>query len=219
MIVIGKRFLPTGDIGEVEIDEDAAAEAKASSNDPKKQVLVGATLLAVIVVMATGIVPLQVAAVIGALFLVISKCVTEQQAYRGIDWVTIFLFAGMMPVATAMDKSGAGKLIAETVVGIMGGSPSPLMVTAILFILSCGLTQFMSNTASAALLCPIGISIAEQINYSPPVYRIRIYYYILLFKRVNHAQLIYPLIFQCLQTDRTLDLHIKVLNFSLNFHV
>jgi len=167
MIVIGKRFLPTGDIGEVEIDEDAAAEAKASSNDPKKQVLVGATLLAVIVVMATGIVPLQVAAVIGALFLVISKCVTEQQAYRGIDWVTIFLFAGMMPVATAMDKSGAGKLIAETVVGIMGGSPSPLMVTGILFILSCGLTQFMSNTASAALLCPIGISIAEQIGAQP----------------------------------------------------
>ena len=107
------------------------------------------------------------AAVIGALFLVISKCVTEQQAYRGIDWVTIFLFAGMMPVATAMDKSGAGKLIAETVVGIMGGSPSPLMVTGILFVLSCGLTQFMSNTASAALLCPIGISIAEQIGAQP----------------------------------------------------
>ena len=167
MILIGKRFLPAGDIKEVEIDEDAAAEAKASSNDPKKQALVGITLLAVVAVMATGVVPLQVAAVIGALFLVISKCVTEQQAYRGIDWVTIFLFAGMMPVATAMDKSGAGKLIAETVVGIMGGSPSPLMVTAILFILSCGLTQFMSNTASAALLCPIGISIAEQIGAQP----------------------------------------------------
>ena len=167
MILIGKRFLPTGEIENVEIDEDAAAEAKASSNDPKKQALVGATLLAVVVVMATGIVPLQVAAVIGALFLVITRCVTEQQAYRGIDWVTIFLFAGMMPVATAMDKSGAGKLIAETVVGIMGGSPSPLMVTGILFILSCGLTQFMSNTASAALLCPIGISIAEQIGAQP----------------------------------------------------
>ena len=167
MILIGKRFLPTGEIENVEIDEDAAAEAKASSNDPKKQALVGVTLLAVVVVMATGIVPLQVAAVIGALFLVITRCVTEQQAYRGIDWVTIFLFAGMMPVATAMDKSGAGKLIAETVVGIMGGSPSPLMVTGILFVLSCGLTQFMSNTASAALLCPIGISIAEQIGAQP----------------------------------------------------
>ena len=168
MILIGKRFLPKGQLtDDVEIDEDAAAEAQASTNDPKKQAIVGFTLLAVVVVMATGIIPLQVAAVIGALFLVITRCVTEQQAYRGIDWVTIFLFAGMMPVATAMDKSGAGKLIAETVVGIMGGNPSPLMVTGILFILSCGLTQFMSNTASAALLCPIGISIAEQIGAQP----------------------------------------------------
>ena len=167
MILIGKRFLPSGEVSNIDIDEDAAAEAKASSNDPKKQWLVGLTLIAVILAMATGIVPLQVASVTGALFLVITKCLTEQQAYRGIDWVTIFLFAGMMPVATAMDKSGAGKLIADAVVGVMGGSPSPLMVTGILFALSCGLTQFMSNTASSALLCPIGISIAQNIGADP----------------------------------------------------
>ena len=167
MMFIGKRFLPKGEAVDVEIDEEAAAEAKASSSDPKKQWLVGLTLIAVIVAMATSIVPLQVASVTGALFLVITKCLTEQQAYRGVDWVTIFLFAGMMPVATAMDKSGAGKLIADAVVGIMGGSPSPLMVTGILFALSCGLTQFMSNTASAALLCPIGISIAQKIGADP----------------------------------------------------
>ena len=167
MMLIGKRFLPSGEATNAEIDEEAAAEAQASSNDPKKQWLVGLTLIAVILAMATSIVPLQVASVTGALFLVITKCLTEQQAYRGIDWVTIFLFAGMMPVATAMDKSGAGKLIADAVVGVMGGSPSPLMVTGILFALSCGLTQFMSNTASAALLCPIGISIAQKIGADP----------------------------------------------------
>jgi len=167
MMLIGKRFLPSGEATNAEIDEEAAAEAQASSNDPKKQWLVGLTLIAVILAMATSIVPLQVASVTGALFLVITKCLTEQQAYRGIDWVTIFLFAGMMPVATAMDKSGAGKLIADAVVGVMGGSPSPLMVTGILFALSCGLTQFMSNTASAALLCPIGISIAQNIGADP----------------------------------------------------
>ena len=167
MMLIGKRFLPSGEATNAEIDEEAAAEAQASTNDPKKQWLVGLTLIAVIIAMATSIVPLQVASVTGALFLVITKCLTEQQAYRGIDWVTIFLFAGMMPVATAMDKSGAGKLIADAVVGVMGGSPSPLMVTGILFVLSCGLTQFMSNTASAALLCPIGISIAQNIGADP----------------------------------------------------
>jgi solute carrier family 13 (sodium-dependent dicarboxylate transporter), member 2/3/5 len=170
MMVVGKHLLPKGEIvGEVEIDEDAAAEAQAATTDVRKQVIVGCTLLAVVVVMALDLksLPLEVAAVIGALFLVLTKCVSEKNAYAGIDWTTIFLFAGMMPIATAMDKSGAGKLIADVVVGVLGGSPSPIMVTAILFILSCGLTQFMSNTASAALLCPIGISIAQSIGAHP----------------------------------------------------
>ena len=70
-------------------------------------------------------------------------------------------------VSAAMDTTGAGALIADWTVGLMGGSPSPLVVTAILFILSCGLTQFMSNTASAALLCPIGIAIAKQLGADP----------------------------------------------------
>ena len=73
----------------------------------------------------------------------------------------------MMPVSTAMDKTGAGKLIAEWTVGLMGGDPSPMVVTAVLFALSCILTQFMSNTASAALLCPIGVAIAKQLSADP----------------------------------------------------
>jgi len=123
----------------------------------------------VVVVMAMDFkrIPLEMAAVIGAIFLVLTGCIKEQQAYRGIDWVTIFLFAGMMPVATALDKSGAGKIIADTVVNFLGAAPSPYMLTAVLFILSAGLTQFMSNTAAAALLCPIGISIANGIGVSP----------------------------------------------------
>ena len=171
MLFIGKHLLPEGEIAadEVEIDEEAAKEAQAATTDPKKQMLVLATLIAVVIVMALNIkgITLEMAAVMGALFLVITKCVTEKQAYAGIDWVTIFLFAGMMPVATAMAKTGAGKLIADTVCGAMGGSPSPLVLTGVLFALSCGLTQFMSNTASAALLCPIGISIAQNIGASP----------------------------------------------------
>ena len=168
MIIIGKRFLPAGsEIGE--LDEEAKKEAAASSNDSTHQIIVLVTFAIAVVMMAkfTKVIPMQVTAIMAALILVITKCLTEKQAYAGIDWVTIFLFAGMMPVSTAMDKTGAGKLIADAAVGLMGGSPSPLVVTAILFILSCGLTQFMSNTASAALLCPIGISIAKNIGADP----------------------------------------------------
>lgn len=72
-----------------------------------------------------------------------------KEAYAGIDWVTIFLFAGMLSVATAMEKTGAGKLIADTVVNMMGDNPNPYVLTAVLFLISNVLTQFMSNTASA----------------------------------------------------------------------
>ncbi|MFB0934314.1 MAG: SLC13 family permease [Propionivibrio sp.] len=171
MMTIGKRLLPKEQISAegVKVDEEAAAEAKAGVSDPKKQWITGLVLVAVVVVMALDLkqVPLEVAAGIGALVLVVSGCLSEKQAYRGIDWVTIFLFAGMMPIATAMDKSGAGKMIADWVVGLLGGNPSPMMVTSALFLLSAGLTQFMSNTACTALLAPIGISIAQGLGASP----------------------------------------------------
>ncbi|WP_019880367.1 SLC13 family permease [Succinispira mobilis] len=166
MMFIGKYLLPKT---ELSADVEVEQEVEVASDNVTKQIIAGTILAAVIVTMALGLegFTLEMAAITGAIVCVLTGCLTEKQAYASIDWVTIFLFAGMMPVSTAMDKTGAGKLIAEWVVGIMGGSPSPLLVTGILFILSCGLTQFMSNTASAALLCPIGISIAKQLGASP----------------------------------------------------
>ena len=166
MMFIGKYLLPKA---ELDANQEIEQEIEATVHDSKKQIISGLILAVVIIVMALDIkfISLEMAAVIGALVCVLTGCLTEKQAYASIDWVTIFLFAGMMPVSAAMDTTGAGALIADWTVGLMGGSPSPLVVTAILFILSCGLTQFMSNTASAALLCPIGIAIAKQLGADP----------------------------------------------------
>ena len=166
MMFLGKYLLPNK---QIDADQDIEQEIEANEVDRKKQVISGVILGGVVLVMAVGIpgVSLEMAAIIGALLCVLTGCLTEKQAYASIDWVTIFLFAGMMPVSSAMDKTGAGKLIAEWTVGLMGGSPSPLVVTGVLFILSCGLTQFMSNTASAALLCPIGIAISQNLGADP----------------------------------------------------
>ena len=166
MMFIGKYLLPKA---ELDADQEIEQEIEATVHDSKKQIISGLILAVVVIVMALDLksISLEMAAIIGALVCVLTGCLTEKQAYASIDWVTIFLFAGMMPVSTAMDKTGAGKLIAEWTVGLMGGSPSPLIVTAVLFILSCGLTQFMSNTASAALLCPIGVAIAKQLGADP----------------------------------------------------
>ena len=166
MMFVGKYLLPNK---QLDADQEVEQEIEANETSTAKMVVSGVILAAVVLVMSIGIkgVSLEMAAIIGALICVLTGCLTEKQAYASIDWVTIFLFAGMMPVSTAMDKTGAGKLIAEWTVGMMGGSPSPLVVTAVLFILSCGLTQFMSNTASAALLCPIGIAISQNLGADP----------------------------------------------------
>ena len=166
MMFLGKYLLPNK---QLDADQEIEQEVEANEISRSKQMVSGVILLGVILVMAVGIpgVSLEMAAIIGALLCVLTGCLTEKQAYASIDWVTIFLFAGMMPVSSAMDKTGAGKLIAEWTVGLMGGAPSPLVVTGVLFILSCGLTQFMSNTASAALLCPIGIAISQNLGADP----------------------------------------------------
>ena len=174
-LFIGRHMIAAKSAGAMDEEAIKAAKEEAGASDdnaPKsktKMWISGLILIGVVVCMALDLktVPLHTAAVTGAILCVITGCLKEKEAYAGIDWVTIFLFAGMLSVATAMEKTGAGKLIADTVVGMMGTSPNPYVLTAVLFLISNVLTQFMSNTASAALLAPIGISIAQNIGCDP----------------------------------------------------
>ena len=174
-LFIGRHLLPANSAGEMDEEalKEAAEEAGAGGDDEPKSTtkmwISGLIMIGVVVCMALNLktLPLQTAAVTGAILCVITGCLKEKEAYAGIDWVTIFLFAGMLSVATAMEKTGAGKLIADTVVGAMGDSPNAIMLCAVLYLISNVLTQFMSNTAAAALLAPIGISIAQSIGADP----------------------------------------------------
>ena len=173
-LFVGRHLLPVHNAGDMDEEAVKAAKEEAGSagDAPKsktKMWISGLILIGVVLAMALGLknLPLHTAAVTGAILCVITGCLKEKEAYAGIDWVTIFLFAGMLSVATAMDKTGAGKLIADTVVGMMGSNPNPYVLTAVLFLISNILTQFMSNTASAALLAPIGISIAQEVGCDP----------------------------------------------------
>ena len=175
MLTIGRKTIPVKDAGAMDDEAVKAAKEEAGASDdsaPKsktKMWISGLILIGVVVCMALNLktVPLQTAAVTSAILCVVTGCLKEKEAYAGIDWVTIFLFAGMLSVATAMDKTGAGKLIADTVVSMMGDHPNPIVLCAVLYLISNVLTQFMSNTASAALLAPIGISIAQSIGADP----------------------------------------------------
>lgn len=166
MLTIGYKLTPNRGVDSVEeVKEEKAVQVSSSKQIISVVVLLG-TILAMIFEKQLGI-KLHVSATVGALVLVITGVMTDKQAYKAIDWTTIFLFAGMLPLATALDKTGAGKLIADQVIGMIGNDASPYVITAGLFALSCGLTQFMSNTASTALLAPIGIAIAQGLGADP----------------------------------------------------
>ena len=117
--------------------------------------------------MATGLLPLYIASSIGALICILSGILTEKEAVESVDWTTIFLFAGTLVLAEAMDKSGAGKLIADTVVQLIGEQSSSILILSVIFCIAAILTQIMSNTAICALMAPIGIQLAEVLQTNP----------------------------------------------------
>ena len=166
LMTIGKKLLPktTGKVDDSHVHNVGLAQKKQPKS---KQIISTAILLVCVVIMATEIMPLHVAAVAGAMLAVITGCISEKEAYNAIDWTTIFLFAGTLSLATALDQTGAGKMVANAVIGLVGESTSPYVLMTACFILSAGLTQFMSNTASCALLAPIGLHIAAGLGASP----------------------------------------------------
>lgn len=168
MCTIGKKLLPDRPYDGVDADNYEVSDFSMVPKWKKYVSLVVLlfTFLGMIFESQIGI-KLHVTSTIGAVVLALTGVLSERDVYKSIDLRTIFLFAGVLPIATAMEKTGAGKLIADTVINGLGSNASPIVFMAVLYLLSCFLTQLMSNTATAALLCPIGISIARGLNANP----------------------------------------------------
>ena len=164
---IGYKFLPNKEGS----DEGIFDESKDFSHVPKwKQylslVILLLTLVGMIFEEQLGI-KLCVIGCIGALALMVTGVISEKDALASIDLKTIFLFGGTLSLAAALEQTGAGELIAEKVIGMLGDNPSPYVLTFVIFTLCCVMTNFMSNTATTALMVPIGISIAQGMGADP----------------------------------------------------
>ena len=164
---IGYKFLPNKEGS----DEGIFDESKDFSHVPKwKQylslVILLLTLVGMIFEEQLGI-KLCVIGCMGALALMITWVISEKDALASIDLKTIFLFGGTLSLAAALEQTGAGELIAEKVIGMLGDNPSPYVLTFVIFMLCCVMTNFMSNTATTALMVPIGISIAQGMGADP----------------------------------------------------
>ena len=149
------------------IPEFAQTERKPLNK--RKAIISCVTLFCVLVLCALDldVLPMHIAAVIGALIIVGTKCMTAQEAFRAIDWNCLFLMGSLSAVSTGLQNSGVGNVVADFALNILGDSPSPLLITTILFVAVGGLTQLMSNTATILLFMPIAISVAEAIGVNP----------------------------------------------------
>ncbi|MFC7473934.1 SLC13 family permease [Dankookia sp. GCM10030260] len=123
-------------------------------------------LLAMVFCLATGLLPPAVAGLLGAGALVLTGVLSVEQCYRSIDWTTVILVAALMPLSTAMEDTGAAKLMAEGLVAMVGDA-GPLALLAGLFVLTAVLGQLISNTATALIVIPISVAAAESIGVSP----------------------------------------------------
>jgi di/tricarboxylate transporter len=132
-----------------------------------KAPIAGIILLAMVVAMVAGWLPPTVAILIAALLMILSGCLRNvEAAYKTINWESIFLFAGMIPLSVAMEKTGASGLISENIVAGLG-QWGPVAVMAGVYFATSFLTLFISNTATAVLFAPIALEAAQTLGVQP----------------------------------------------------
>ena len=122
-------------------------------------------LLIAVGLMISGVIPNVQAALIGALLMGALGCVNLNSAYRSIDWKTLVLIVGMLPFSIALERTGGVRLAADLLTDAVGGS-GIRVVQAALFAITALLGMFISNTATAVLMAPVAITIAEELGLS-----------------------------------------------------
>lgn len=114
-------------------------------------------------------IPLSVCLMAGALGMVVSGVITIGEAYDSVDWRTVFLLGGLIPLGMAVQQTGTAEWLARGIVDALGSSMTPLMLLTILSVMSAAFTLVMSNVGACTLLVPLGISLAYQIGIDPRV--------------------------------------------------
>ena len=160
-LTIGKRFLTPGDTSDREYLAEYTGSNKAVEFNAVKAGLCLVILAVLLVAMAidSDSFPMYLVAAFAAFVLVLTGCISQSDAYKSIDLSTLFIVAGMSAVSTGMSKSGAGALIADTAVNLLGEHPNKLLVLFIILVTL--LTNAMMNTSCAMLVTPLFIPIVQ----------------------------------------------------------
>lgn len=125
-----------------------------------------AVMLGMMLLLTTGLVAPVLAVLLAAVAMVVGRCVTVEDAYRSINWESVVLIAAVLPMATALEKTGAMGLAVEGLGGLLAGA-SPRVLMAAMFVLTCTLSQVISNTATTVLVAPLAFGLASAGGVAP----------------------------------------------------
>lgn len=133
----------------------------------KEKTLVAVFIMLLVLIPAVfGWMPIAITAILGVAFMILTGCLTMEEAYRSIEWKAIFLIAGMLPLGIAMDQTGAAQFLANGMIALIGGLGNYVLLAGF-FLLAALASQFMPNPAVAVLLAPIALSTAADLGVSP----------------------------------------------------
>jgi di/tricarboxylate transporter len=133
---------------------------------PDKAWMAIAITLGVIVVSALNWMPILVTALVGVVLMVVTGCLKPGEIYGAVRWDIIFLLAGLLPLGTAMEKSGATKWIADQLLSV-GGHLSGFWVLTFFYIATTLLTEILSNNAAVVLMIPVAAEVAKTLGLNP----------------------------------------------------
>ncbi|MBU1879809.1 MAG: anion permease, partial [Chloroflexi bacterium] len=131
----------------------------------KAPLAVGVMALVLVLAILAGM-HISMAMVIGAVLMVLTRCLTMDEAYQSIDWRTVFLVAGMLPLGMAMETTGTARFLADLLMGGLGGLGPPALLAGT-YLLVALITQPMSNAAAVVLIAPIAIDTALSLGADP----------------------------------------------------
>ncbi len=123
-------------------------------------------LAGMLILMITNLLPVAAASMLAGLAMIVTGCLTIDDAYEFVDWKSIVLIAGMLPMAIALEKVGLVELVASGLTDVFGAM-SPLVVMASLFLITSLFTQVLSNTATTVLIAPIALLTAQNMGLQP----------------------------------------------------
>lgn len=182
---ISDTVLSAGDVLLIEIERDRIGQFRRSGEFivtsemesvefRRNKALFAILIVAGVVIAASlNLAPIVVTALVGAIALVLSGCITLEEAYGAIEWKIIFLLAGVLSLGVALEETGTAKLISSNMISYVGSYGLIALVSAF-YLLTSLLTETMSNNATAALLAPIAIATATSLGVSPTPFLIAI---------------------------------------------